>query len=560
MKKKKLFTAIAIASIVLMAGCKEDDFVEVNGVCPLVVSTIPANLATEVPLTQIISATFNEEMNAATINQTTFTVKEGTTVIEGAVTYSGTTATFTPSAKLKANTNYEGRISQKAKDLKGNALQTDYVWAFSTGAIVFPIITITDPANLATGVALNKIVGVTFSIEMDPLTINASTFTLKQGTNAVAGAVLASGTSATFTPTLMLTPNTVYTARVTTGVKNLLGDAIVKDSVWTFTTVAPVIPLVILTDPLDQATNVSVSKTVTATFNMVMDPLTLSNTTFTLKAGATPVAGTISYSNKKAYFNPGSDLLENTVYTATITNQVKSEAGVNMVNNYVWSFTTHGTLTTPFVDLGSAGNYGILAGVGITSTGMSEIHNMDVGIYPGTAVSGFPPAVFIGSGQIFRSTDPSPVPANLLQAKDDLTAAYLFAAGATAPAPVTVAGNIGGQTLAPGIYKSTSTLLVEGSDLTLDAQGNPNAFWIFQVASAFTTKTGGNIVLAGGAQAKNVFWQTGSSATIGTYTEFNGNILALQSITMDPYATATGRMLARNGSVVLTSTNIITKP
>jgi len=310
---------------------------------------------------------------------------------------------------------------------------------------------------------------------------------------------------------------------------------------------------------LNNATNVSVSKTVTATFNMAMDPLTISNTTFTLKTGATSVSGMISYSNLKATFNPGSDLLENTLYTATITNQVKNEAGVTIANEYSWSFTTHGTLAPSFVNLRSAEKFAILAGEGITSTGNSEIRNLDVGIYPGSAVSGFLPAVVI-NGSIFRSTDPEPVPTDLIQAKADLVAAYLFAEGSTAKPPVTVAGNIGGQTLAPGIYKSTSTLLVEGSDLTLDAQGDPNAYWIFQVASAFTTKTGGNIVLSGGAQAKNVFWQTGSSATIGTYTSFNGNILALQSITMDPYATATGRMLARNGSVVLTSTNIITKP
>jgi len=148
----------------------------------------------------------------------------------------------------------------------------------------------------------------------------------------------------------------------------------------------------------------------------------------------------------------------------------------------------------------------------------------------------------------------------LKQAKLDLVAAYLFAESCIAMPPQTVAGNQGGKTLAPGIYKSTSTLSVDGSDLTLDAQGDPNAYWIFQVASTLTTTTGGNIKLTGGAQAKNIFWQTGSSATIGTYTVFNGSILALQSITMDSYAVMTGRMLARNGAVVMTSTNTINKP
>jgi len=186
---------------------------------------------------------------------------------------------------------------------------------------------------------------------------------------------------------------------------------------------------------------------------------------------------------------------------------------------------------------------------------------MDVGIYPGarTSITGFPPATIV-NGNIFAADDGAATAAMLKQAKLDLVAAYLFAESCIAMPPQTVSGNQGGKTLAPGIYKSTSTLSVDGSDLTLDAQGNPDAYWIFQVASSFTTTTGGNIKLIGGAQAKNIFWQTGSSATIGTYTTFYGNILALQSITLDSYAVATGRMLARNGAVVMTSTNIINKP
>jgi hypothetical protein len=120
----------------------------------------------------------------------------------------------------------------------------------------------------------------------------------------------------------------------------------------------------------------------------------------------------------------------------------------------------------------------------------------------------------------------------------------------------------GGLTLAPGIYKASTSLLIQNGDLTLDAQGDANAVWIFQVGSALTTVggAGGNIILAGGAQAKNVYWQVGSSATIGDNTIFKGNVLALSDITMNSGAVAEGRMLARNGTVVMTSTNIITKP
>ena len=168
------------------------------------------------------------------------------------------------------------------------------------------------------------------------------------------------------------------------------------------------------------------------------------------------------------------------------------------------------------------------------------------------------------NGAIYASDDVAPpgVAAMLTQAKLDLTAAYLFAEGASSPAPATVSGDQGGLTLAPGIYKSASTLSIKSGDLTLDAQGDVNAVWIFQIASGFTTVggAGGNVILKGGAQAKNIYWQVGSSAIIGDYTSFYGNILALTSITMNSHATAVGRMLCQNGSVVLTSTNIINKP
>jgi len=222
-------------------------------------------------------------------------------------------------------------------------------------------------------------------------------------------------------------------------------------------------------------------------------------------------------------------------------------------------------LPTMDVNLNTAGNFGILAAVGISSTGFSEIHDMDVGISPGahSSITGFPPAIVV-NGAIYASDDVAPpgVAAMLIQAQQDLTDAYLFIEGATAPAPATVAGDQGGLTLAPGIYKSTSTLLIQSGDLTLDAQGDPNAVWMFQIASDFTTigGAGGSVILSGGAQAKNIYWQVGSSATIGNGTSFMGNILALTSITMNTGSSIDGRLLARNGAIVLSGTNIINAP
>lgn len=222
-------------------------------------------------------------------------------------------------------------------------------------------------------------------------------------------------------------------------------------------------------------------------------------------------------------------------------------------------------LSNSGVDLKSAGRFGILSGVAVTGSGSSVINNMDVGIYPGgrTSVVGFPPTVIV-NGAVYAADDTAPLgtSAMLIQAKQDLTDAYHFAEAALSPAPILVAGEQGGKTLAPGIYKSESSLLIQSGNLTLDAQGDVNAVWIFQVTSALTTigGTGGNVILTGGAQAKNVFWQIGSSATIGGYTSFQGNVLALTSITMNTGSTLVGRLLAQNAAVTLTSANTITLP
>jgi hypothetical protein len=144
------------------------------------------------------------------------------------------------------------------------------------------------------------------------------------------------------------------------------------------------------------------------------------------------------------------------------------------------------------------------------------------------------------------------------QAQLDLTTAFNDAAGRTVGA-VTVAGNLGGLTLTPGLYKSTSSLEISSGDLTLDAQGNANAVFIFQMGSTLTTTSGRQVILSGGAKAANIFWQVGSSATLGTTSVFKGTIMADQSITLDTGATLDGRALARIAAVTMDS-NIVTIP
>jgi hypothetical protein len=176
--------------------------------------------------------------------------------------------------------------------------------------------------------------------------------------------------------------------------------------------------------------------------------------------------------------------------------------------------------------------------------------NADIAISPGSTVTGFPPCVITGTQHLADAV--------AAQAQIDLTAAYNQAAGLPCP-PANNIGttNIGGPTKAPGVYCSASTIGVTGA-LVLDGQGDPNAFWVFQAGSGLTTA--GNIVLINGAQAKNVYWQVGSSATIGTGSQWKGNILALTSITLVDNANLIGRALARNGAVSLGTNNTVTLP
>ncbi|MDI1354182.1 MAG: Ig-like domain-containing protein [bacterium] len=570
-KTSRITVAIALLLAIFTDSCKKDTYVAIAGVCPLVVSTNPVRNETGVPLNKMISVTFNEKMNPATIVPAAFSLI-GDITVQGTLVYdpAGVTMNFTPTKKLTASTTYTGRVSSSVKDPNGNALQTDYVWSFTTGFVdsIRPTVISTDPINNAIKVAVGKIVTATFSEKMDSTSINAGSFLIKQGSTSIAGLVNYSGVTASFAPSANLIAGKTYSATITTAAKDPTGNTLATNYNWVFTTDSTnIAPTVISTSPITNETNVVLNKVISANFSQFMDGTTLSNATFLLKNGSTSITGIVTYAGTTAFFTPSGPLTSGTTYVATITTGAKNPLGIPLAADYSWSFSTGTqTLSPPPINLNSALRFGILAGVGISNNaGFSEIHDLDVGISPGvrSSVTGFPPAIII-NGAIYASDDINPpgVAAMLIAAKQDLTNAYLAAEGATSPAPVSVNGDLGGTTLAPGIYKSTSSLLIQSGDLTLDAQGNPNAYWIFQVASAFTTVggAGGNIILAGGAQAQNIFWQTGSSATIGGFTSFKGNVLALTSITMNSGAVAVGRMLAINGAVVMTSTNKIYKP
>lgn len=582
MKQIYILVTAALVVAVLLMGCANDDFQETSGLCPLVIDSNPSNTATNIPLNQVITVTFNEVMNPSTINSSTFIVRNGL-ALAGTISTSGAIATFTPAQNLIPNTTYSVQITTGTKDPRGNALQEDYLFSFSTGAVLRPLVLATSPTSNETGVVLNKVVNATFNMPMDPTTINTTSFTLKQGTTSITGVVTYSNNTAFFTPNENLTGNTVYTATLTIEAQNIAGVALLSNYVWRFTTGAIVAPRVILTDPFSGETGVSVTKVVTATFDMAMDPLTLTTSTFTLKQGTTSILGSVNYSGNAATFTPNNPLLANAVFTATLTTGVKNGVGIPIAANYVWTFTTINNSNAPY--LGSAAPFGAYGGnAGITNQGINTIIYGSIGtIAASTLITGFHDATAIytetplnvGNVTGAISTAP-PMPgtatsfAIATQALADATAAYLSISPASMPGGIDPgAGELGGLTLAPGIYKSNSgTFSISNGDLTLDAQGDPNAVWIFQTAAGLTVGIAGpsgakSVLLINGALPKNVFWHVGSAATINGAGGgiMVGTIIANSGVTFSTAGNTVqtvlhGRALSLVSSVTMVNTTI----
>jgi len=281
-----------------------------------------------------------------------------------------------------------------------------------------------------------------------------------------------------------------------------------------------------------------------------MNPATITNLTFTLKQGLNDIAGVVTLDplNNTATFAPLLPLGVGLVYTATVSTAVEALNGEALPNAVSWTFTI-GACSQARVVLGAAANFAVLAGSTVTSSGLTTVTG-DLGVSPGTAITGFPPGLVVG---LVHAGDPTSA-----QGIADLTTAYNDAAGRTL-CPVTVSGNLGGQTLTPGLYKSTTSLAVSSGDLTLDAQGDGKAVFIFQMASTLTTTSERQVILSNGALAANVYWQVGTSATLGTTSVVEGTIMADQAITLGTGASLTGRALARIAAVNLDG-NAIVKP
>lgn len=218
------------------------------------------------------------------------------------------------------------------------------------------------------------------------------------------------------------------------------------------------------------------------------------------------------------------------------------------------------TTTHAEVNLRSISGFVILAGSLISNIPQSDVTG-DIGLSPATRsnITGFGLTEVTGSIYAADDVAPAGVPAMLTAATGDLTMAYNDAAGRTSTDIVLLAGNLGGLTLTPGLYKSSGSLEISSGDLTFDAKGDAEAVFIIQIASSLITTSGRQVILSGGAKAANIFWQVGTSATLGTQSVFKGTIMADQSISLQTGAKVEGRLLARIAAVTLAG-NTIVKP
>ncbi|MFA6505135.1 MAG: ice-binding family protein, partial [Treponemataceae bacterium] len=365
---------------------------------------------------------------------------------------------------------------------------------------------------------------------------------------------------------------TEYTATVTTGAKDLAGNGVAADVEWKFTTGTTLDtnpPTVVSVVPSNSGTDISVNDNISATFSETMDIATMIPSNFTIEAGGTSVVGNVTYNitNKTAIFTPSDILGFGTLYTATIKNLVKDQANNAMVANKVWTFTTisEASRAGPApVRLGTAGNYVILAKTAITTIPASAITG-DIGLSPAaesyltgfsqTKATGYSTAPQV-TGFIYAADMTPPTPSNMTTAISDMETAYTDAAGRSLSAVNDLgAGTVGGLTFAPGLYHWGSSVNVT-TNITLN--GGANDVWIFQMSGNLIVSSAVNVIMSGGAQAKNVFWQVAGYATLGTGSHIEGNILSQTQVIMETGASLKGRALAQ--TQVTLDQNAVTKP
>ena len=312
---------------------------------PYVVSTNPVLNSTAEAINRVITATFNEDIDPATITSNSFLVDNATGgIITGSVAYDAAsrTAIFRSDAYLATSTTYVATITTDTEDLAGNTLIEDYTWQFTTAAppeinaidTTPPVVESRFPTPNATSVVLNAAISVTFNEPIDPFTINLNALTLK-GTNSVSGTVSYVGTTALFKPAANLVAGTVYTVTIAATIKDLAGNALEAPVVWSFTTGSQIDvqgPQVLSTSPLDGAVNVPTDSLLVVNFDEAIKPFE-----FGIIDGR-PVKVTFNATYTTATIKPTAGLLPGSPYTGSIF--VEDQSGNEMDETFTVKFTT----------------------------------------------------------------------------------------------------------------------------------------------------------------------------------------------------------------------------
>jgi hypothetical protein len=324
------------------------------------------------------------------------------------------------------------------------------------------------------------------------------------------------------------------------------------------------LPTVLSNTPLQDAVEVPINGYISVTFSEEMASADINEKTFTLKYKGHDVPGTVIYSDSSAAFWPAEQLLADTKFTAMITDGAINPHGKGLKGSHTWSFVTGKTsAVAPVVNLGTAGNYVVLSKSGISTVPPSAITG-NLGVSPAAAsyITGFslvadPTNVFSTStqvvGKIYAANYAAPTPSNLTTAIGDMQLAYTSAAARAANVIELGAGNIGGMTITPGVYKWSSGVMIP-ANVTLS--GNSKAVWIFEIAQDLSISNSVQVTLAGGGLPKNVFWQVAGAVNLGTAAHLEGVVLSKTSINMNGGASLNGRLLAQT-AVTLNANAIV---
>jgi hypothetical protein len=654
-KTLKTLWSVALLILIFVAGCRKDDFDgEVVGVCPTVTSD-PMDKAVDVVLGKVITITFNTDMDSTTINDKTFSLMQGTTLVSGKVATTASTKifTFTPTVALLPFTTYSGKVTTGAKDTFKSAMLEDYAWTFTT----IPLITLS-----ATPVEGGSVMGAGVFAQGSSATVAAipntgfvftnwteagtevstsSTYTFAMAGNRTLVANFAPLPAGEFSVTLSSNPiaggtnsgsggyktGTVVTVAATpnagfTFVNWTEGGAVVSSSsTYQFTitanrtlvanysvVAASQFALTLTSSPVaggtttgagayNAATSVTVNATprtgytftswtengvvrsTSAAYTFVMDGnkalvanFTINTYTLTINSVngvvvASPAQATYNYGTVVSLIATANTGYKFSMWSGDASGSVATVSVVMTSNrNVTATFIPIPPAGQTGINLGTAGDFATLTKSGISTTGLTTVTG-NIGVSPAaaTAITGFglimdtdgtsarTPIVI---GKVYASDYAAPTPAKMTTAVSDMETAFNAGNALITPAPIVglYQGDISGRTLASGLYKWSTGVLITSEGVTLN--GGPNDVWVFQIAQDLTVNNSAIITLTGGAQAKNIFWVVSGQATLGTNSDFSGIILSKTLISLNTGAKVKGRLLAQT-AVTLNAATVI---